>query len=154
MLKNKFLSIAINTKKIFLLFCLMLFSPDSILCQGIPFYPNDPYFFYNATERPYFPGQWQLVNQAPSSINYYSVTYKITIQVINFGVDANLRGAWSQGYTGAGITIGIVDSGVDGVNYDVAPGYRADLSKNFSDNAELASAPRGLNPSRITMGQP
>jgi outer membrane autotransporter protein len=63
--------------------------------------------------------------------------------MINSGVDANLRGAWNLGYTGYGVTIGIVDSGVDGFNYDIAPGYRTDLSKNFSDNADLANAPQG-----------
>jgi len=69
------------------------------------------------------------------------------------GIDAGLRQAWSLGYTGYGVTIGIVDSGVDGSNYDIAPGYRADLSKNFSGKEILANAPRGLNPSRITMGR-
>lgn len=124
-------------------FCLAVFSPVSVLCQGIPFYPNDPYFFYNYAERPGFPGQWHLVNQGPASISFYSVSNKTTTQMINGGIDAGLRQVWNLGYTGYGVTIGIVDSGVDGSNYDIAPNYRADLSKNFSDNAALANAPQG-----------
>ena len=132
-----------NTTKIFLFFCLVVFFPVSVLCQGTPFFPNDPYFFYNSTERPGFPGQWHLVNQGPTSISFYSIDKQTTTQMINGGIDAGLRQAWSLGYTGYGVTIGIVDSGVDGSNYDIAPGYRADLSKNFSDNATLANAPQG-----------
>ncbi|MCX5817503.1 MAG: autotransporter domain-containing protein [Proteobacteria bacterium] len=143
MLKSKFLSVAMNTTKIFLFFCLVVFFPVSVLCQGTPFYPNDPYFFYNATERPGFPGQWHLVNQGPASISFYSVSNKTTTQMINGGIDAGLRQAWSLGYTGYGVTIGIVDSGVDGSNYDIVPGYRANLSKNFSDNTTVANASQG-----------
>ena len=141
--KSKFLSVAMNTTKIFLFFCLLVFFPVSVLCQGTPFSPNDPYFFYNSAERPGFPGQWHLVNQGPASISFYSVSSKTTTQMINGGIDAGLQQAWSLGYTGYGVTIGIVDSGVDSSNYDIAPGYRADLSKNFSDNATLANAPQG-----------
>ena len=129
--------------KAFLLFCAILILPALLFAQRTPFEPNDPYFFYNETERPYFPGQWHLDNQAPSSISIYSVAAGQTYQMINGGVDANLRGAWGLGYTGRGITIGIVDSGVDSTNYDIAPNYRAALSKNFSDNAAMANAPQG-----------
>ncbi|HOW53505.1 MAG TPA: autotransporter domain-containing protein [Syntrophorhabdaceae bacterium] len=108
-----------------------------------PFYPNDPYFFYNATARPYFPGQWHLVNQAPSSISFRSVQSGTTTLMVNSGIDAGLLGAWSLGYTGKGVVIGIVDDGVDGGNYDIAPNYRADLSRNFSDNASIANSPQG-----------
>lgn len=143
MLKGTFRSVAINTLKIFLFFCLTVFFPAGVVCQTGPFYPDDPLFFYNAAERPYFPGQWHLVNRAPSSIGFYVVSSGTTMQMINNGVDAGLLGAWSRGYTGRGVVIGIVDDGVDRSNYDIAPGYRADLSRNFSSNASLASAPQG-----------
>lgn len=107
------------------------------------YYPDDPYFYYNATVRPLFPGQWHLVNQAPANISFYSVQFGTTTQMRNGGVDAGLSGAWRLGYTGSGVVIGIVDDGVDGSNYDIAPNYRADLSRNFSDNADLADDPQG-----------
>jgi subtilisin family serine protease len=47
------------------------------------------------------------------------------------------------GIHGSGVVIGIIDDGVDGTNYDIAPNYRADLSRNFSDNAALAAAAQG-----------
>jgi len=133
-----------NLVKSFFVFCLIMLSPTALVAQGESFWPNDPYFFYNAAERPNFPGQWHLVNQGPASIYFYSVNYlKTTTQMINSGVDAGLRQAWNLGYTGDGVTIGIVDDGVDGSNYDISPGYRTDLSKNFSDNVSLSNAPQG-----------
>lgn len=81
---------------------------------GEPFYPNDPYFCYNP-ELPGFPGQWHLVNTAPlTGIDFHSGEGKIYHQA-NAGLDANLAGAWSAGYTGAGVIIGIVDDGVQGI---------------------------------------
>jgi outer membrane autotransporter protein len=108
-----------------------------------PFYPDDPYFFYNAALRPGFPGQWHLVNGAPSFIDFYSRQFGTTTRMVNSGVSAGLLGAWNLGYTGSGVVIGIVDDGVDGTNYDIAPNYRADLSRNFSDSAAVAAAAQG-----------
>jgi len=108
-----------------------------------PFYPDDPYFSYNAALKPNFPGQWHLVNGAPSFIDFYSRQFGTTVRMVNSGVSAGLLGAWNLGYTGSGVVIGIVDDGVDGTNYDIAPNYRADLSRNFSDNADLAAAAEG-----------
>ncbi len=109
---------------------------------GEPFYPNDPYFFYNP-ELPGFPGQWHLVNTAPlEGINYQPGDGEIWHQA-NAGLDANLAGAWSSGYTGAGVIIGIVDDGVQGNHPDLVDNYRADLSKNFSLNPEIASISQG-----------
>lgn len=108
-----------------------------------PFYPDDPYFSYNAALRPNFPGQWHLVNGAPSFIDFYSRQFGTTTRMVSSGVSAGLLKAWNLGYTGSGVVIGIVDDGVDGTNYDIAPNYRSDLSRNFSDNADLAAAAQG-----------
>jgi len=132
-----------NAFRLFFIVCLVILCPAALHAQGEPFWPNDPYFFYDAAERPGFPGQWHLVNQGPAVINFYSVGFKTTVSMINGGFDAGLRQAWGLGYTGDGVTIGVVDDGVDGSNYDISPGYRSDLSKNFSDNAVLAGAAQG-----------
>lgn len=109
---------------------------------GEPFYPNDPYFFYNP-ELPGFPGQWHLVNTAPlEGINYHPGYGEIWHQA-NAGLDANLAGAWSSGYTGAGVIIGIVDFGTQGDHPDLVANYRADLSKNFSLDPLIANLPQG-----------
>ncbi|MDD2707028.1 MAG: autotransporter domain-containing protein [Verrucomicrobiae bacterium] len=81
------------------------------------FYPNDPYFLYS-TNPTGFPGQWHLLNTAPLGVK-------------NTGVDSNVVSAWRAGYTGSGVVIGIVDTGMDRYNYDIAPNYRSDLSYDF-----------------------
>jgi len=120
----------------------MLFISAAGHCEPA-FVPNDPYYPYDAAARPGFPGQWHLNNQAPSYIDFYVQSWKSTERMINAGVDAGLRQAWNLGYTGRGVVIGIVDDGVDSTNYDIAPGYRTDISKNFSDNTVLAAAAQG-----------
>ncbi len=131
-----------NLKILFLIFLIFL-CPFSSWSQEPAFYPNDPYFFYDPVSRPGFPGQWHLINLAPSYIDFYSTQDKVTTRMFNAGVDAGLRQAWNLGYTGKGVVIGIVDDGVDSANYDIAPAYRADLSKNFSRNDAIANAPQG-----------
>lgn len=75
--------------------------------------PNDPLYQY----------QWHLGDSA------------------TFGT--NLSGAWSQGITGKGVVIGIIDDGVEGAHEDLAANYRADLSLNFSSNESMAARPQG-----------
>jgi uncharacterized protein with beta-barrel porin domain/subtilisin family serine protease len=125
-----------------LLSLLLLLTPPPGHAQGAAFWPNDPYFFYNAALRANFPGQWHLVNGAPAQLSFTSPGGSATTMA-NAGVDAGLQAAWALGYTGAGVIIGIVDDGVDGANPDIAPNYRADLSRNFSDYAPLAAALQG-----------
>ncbi|PKN05683.1 MAG: hypothetical protein CVU74_00545, partial [Deltaproteobacteria bacterium HGW-Deltaproteobacteria-9] len=107
------------------------------------FVPNDPYYLYDAVTRSGFPGQWHLKNTAPSSFVFTDPSNSNTYTMTNANLSANLTGAWNLGYTGKGVIIGIVDDGVDGTNYDLSPNYRADLSRNFSDNATVAGASQG-----------
>ncbi|MFH0725318.1 MAG: autotransporter domain-containing protein [Pseudomonadota bacterium] len=126
------------------LFFLVFILSFAVWGQEPAFYPNDPYFFYNPISNPTFPGQWHLWNQAPASLVFRTGSPpNESYTMNNTGVDANLIDAWQQGYTGKGIVIGIVDNGVEGTHPDIAPNYRADLSKNFSDNETLANAPQG-----------
>jgi outer membrane autotransporter protein len=117
----------------------LLLIPVAATAQDTPFYPDDPYFFYNFSARPYFPGQWHLENNAPQLDPYIQVRDPADgstgfCQVSNTGVDANLREAWNYGYTGSGVVIGVVDDGVEGSQPDIAPNYRADLSANFTES--------------------
>ncbi|MDR2845220.1 MAG: S8 family serine peptidase, partial [Puniceicoccales bacterium] len=107
---------------------------------GPSFYPNDPYFAYNKTDLPNFAGQWHLVNTAPNIVG--------TMNAGNANLDVNIKGAWAMGVTGRGVVIGIIDDGVEGDHEDLAPNYRADLSKIFSQNPTLAeSVQRPVQPS-------
>ncbi len=84
---------------------------------GEPFSPDDPYFFYDP-DTPLHPGQWNLDNQAPDTIHYPAgvapnghETTEATIS--NAGLDANIIPVWEAGYTGRGVTIGILDDGIE-----------------------------------------
>lgn len=88
----------------------------SALAAG--FEPNDPYYFTNTPEG--FPGQWHLNRQASGAL-----------------VDANLAGAWSLAFTGQGVTIGIVEQGVDYTHPDLAPNFDLNRSWDFwGDDAD------------------
>src|SRR5215211_6033420 len=70
------------------------------------FTPNDPYY---TTGNPVgFPGQWHLKVQNSGAIN-----------------DANVSGAWNRDITGQGVTIGIVDDGLQRLHPDLSPNYVA-----------------------------
>lgn len=130
-------------------FVVLILSPFLIPVEGLPFVPNDPYFYYNSTERPYFPGQWHLDNNAPEYIfrtfkdwpdapDWYKTDYAgKTVKMINSGVDANLSDAWQVGYTGKGVVIGIVDDGVEGAQEDISPNYSKELSRMFLQGKTL-----------------
>lgn len=94
------------------------------------FNPNDPYFFC-ATNGFVYPGQWHLMNQAPTTLAYpvYAAPNgrtKPACLITNAGLDINVQPAWRLGYTGRGIIIGITDDGIqlDHPDLDV----RRDLS--------------------------
>lgn len=89
------------------------------------FTPNDPFFTPGSgagASDNYF-GQWYLRNQMP-------------INAGNTGVDVNVIGAWQRGLTGAGVTIGIMDSGFEGDHPDVIENFRNDLSWSFERTVE------------------
>ncbi|KTW28190.1 hypothetical protein T552_02051 [Pneumocystis carinii B80] len=63
---------------------------------------------------PYFDKQWYLFNtQRP-------------------GIDLNVTGLWLEGIRGKGVTVAIVDNGLDYTNKDLAPNFNAEASFNFA----------------------
>lgn len=92
-----------------------------LLAAGAPFTPptNDP--LYNE--------QWNLNN---------------TGQVGGTpGADVNVLPVWAQGYTGQGITVGVVDSGVYYPHPDLAANYNPSLSYDYFENILNAEPPLG-----------
>jgi|APCry1669189034_1035192.scaffolds.fasta_scaffold12952_2 hypothetical protein len=77
---------------------------------------NDPLFAY----------QWHLQNSGASA---FSSTLPTT------GNDINVLGAWALGYSGKGIKVGIVDSGMDVKHEDLAANVDLDHSHNFVNNS-------------------
>ena len=87
------------------------------------FIPDDPYF--PADHPAGFPGQWHL--DWPEHPEW----------------DARVQGAWNRDLTGEGVTIGVVDDGLDTRHPDLAPNYDAADSWDFArDQAE----PDPVNP--------
>jgi subtilisin family serine protease len=79
------------------------------------FTPNDPYF---TSGNPLaFPGQWHLNTQTSGAV-----------------YDANLAGAWNRNLTGQGVTIGIIDDGLQVTHPDLSPNYLAADSYDFGQN--------------------
>ena len=83
---------------------------------GKKFTPNDTYFAYNASYEGY---QWHLKNTGQNS----GTT----------GVDLNVSTAWDT-VKGTGVTLAIVDDGVEFTHPDLAPNYLASASWDFRDN--------------------
>lgn len=79
------------------------------------FTPNDPYF--NPGNPTGFPGQWYLDKQGTGAI-----------------YDVNIKGAWNRGLTGEGVTIGIVDHGLQHTHPDLTGNYVAAHSHDFVDD--------------------
>lgn len=77
--------------------------------------PTDPYFSYHAG----LPGyQWHLKNTGENGGT--------------LGIDANVTGAWDS-WTGSGVTIGIVDDGLEVTHPDLSPNVSLLLSHDFND---------------------
>ena len=79
------------------------------------FVPNDPY--YLAINPTNLPGQWHL--------NWVEHPDR----------DTRVQGAWNRDITGSGVTIGIVDDGLDTAHPDLATNYVAGDSWNFGNDS-------------------
>ena len=118
-----------------------VFLATTVFLPAAPFAPDDPYFdpffFDGGTEL--FQGQWHLLNQAP-------------VDSLNIGLDTNIVGAWNRGWTGSGVTIGIIDDGTEGSHPDLAPGFQnayswgfgKDQTTNLSENHRGSPVRPGL----------
>jgi proprotein convertase subtilisin/kexin type 2 len=53
------------------------------------------------------------------------------------GLDLNVVDAWQQGYTGKGVTVAIMDDGLDFLHPDIAPNYNAEASYDFSSDDQF-----------------
>nr|XP_057914804.1 neuroendocrine convertase 2-like isoform X2 [Doryrhamphus excisus] len=69
---------------------------------------------------PLFAKQWYLINTGQADGTP--------------GLDLNVAEAWQLGYTGRGVTIAIMDDGIDYLHPDLASNYNADASYDFSSN--------------------
>ncbi|KAJ0067146.1 hypothetical protein NL108_012797 [Boleophthalmus pectinirostris] len=69
---------------------------------------------------PLFSKQWYLINTGQADGTP--------------GLDLNVAEAWQLGYTGKGVTIAIMDDGIDYLHPDLASNYNADASYDFSSN--------------------
>ena len=76
--------------------------------------PNDPYFNNNRLG-----GQWHLQNN---------------IGAASPGHDMNAVGAWNKNYTGAGVTVGLIDDGFQWDHPDLAANWDALNSYDFGQN--------------------
>ncbi|KAG1415661.1 hypothetical protein G6F58_006378 [Rhizopus delemar] len=68
---------------------------------------------------PLFNKQWHLINQ------------------MNTGNDINVTGVWKQGISGKGVTVVIVDDGLDYNSTDLAANFYAEGSYDFNDHESL-----------------
>ncbi|XP_061087268.1 neuroendocrine convertase 2 [Conger conger] len=69
---------------------------------------------------PLFSKQWYLINTGQADGTP--------------GLDLNVAEAWELGFTGKGVTIAIMDDGIDYLHPDLASNYNADASYDFSSN--------------------
>ncbi|XP_071833208.1 neuroendocrine convertase 2-like [Apostichopus japonicus] len=53
------------------------------------------------------------------------------------GLDLNVEAAWAKGYTGKGVTIAIMDDGIDYLHPDLAENYNEQASYDFSSDDAL-----------------
>ncbi|KPP68561.1 Neuroendocrine convertase 2-like [Scleropages formosus] len=69
---------------------------------------------------PLFTKQWYLINTGQADGTP--------------GLDLNVAEAWELGFTGKGVTIAIMDDGIDYLHPDLASNYNAESSYDFSSN--------------------
>ena len=85
---------------------IQLFAPEEVHRQTPRFVPNDPDY----------PDQWHLDNTGQSGGSV--------------GEDVNITGAWNN-FNGSGVTISIIDDGLDHSHPDISPNYLSSLSYDF-----------------------
>ncbi|KAF5904988.1 neuroendocrine convertase 2, partial [Clarias magur] len=76
--------------------------------------------FDSGLNDPLFTKQWYLINTGQADGTP--------------GLDLNVAEAWKMGYTGKGVTIAIMDDGIDYLHPDLASNYNAEASYDFSSN--------------------
>jgi subtilisin family serine protease len=79
--------------------------------------------FVQIDSDPLLPNQWHIQNTGQ---NAFSSTYPVA------GNDMNVAGAWSAGYSGKGIKVGIVDTGLEAAHEDLQANVDLPHSINFS----------------------
>ncbi|HEX7860264.1 MAG TPA: S8 family serine peptidase [Verrucomicrobiae bacterium] len=89
--------------------------------------PNDPYFFPIGTS---LPGQWYLEGLRTNGTRY--------------AIDINARSAWSLS-RGEGVTIAIVDTGVDVAHPDLINQQNAALHWNFEADVPFGNPPSAIH---------
>lgn len=89
--------------------------PIGGLIEMAPDWQPTQYVRYFAPNDPLYPQQWHLENAAGAP-------------------DVNAAGPWSRGVTGAGVTIGIVDDGLQHAHPDLSPNYVAADSWDFGED--------------------
>jgi subtilisin family serine protease len=84
----------------------------------------------SALDEPLFDSQWHLrsIGQNVGSPDFQDI---LSVP----GQDINVVGAWNQGYSGQGVTVGVIDSGFQTNHPDLFDNYNAALSANFSTGA-------------------
>ena len=83
--------------------------------QRFGFTPNDPYFYPNKPSIGW-DGQWHLINNIGGTI------------------DADVKPAWDNNWTGSGVVIGILDDCLQKAHPDLAPNFSPSNSYNFGNN--------------------
>lgn len=63
------------------------------------------------------------------------------------GVDANVTGAWDDGYDGSGVTIAVVDDGLEITHPDFASKYNSAASFDFNGSDPISLTDQDSNPS-------
>jgi hypothetical protein len=112
-----------------------LFSQAAPTPTPTPFAPGTNSLFYPGTNvgaADGYYGEWQLKNLMPPGSN-------------NAGLDVDITGAWSNGITGAGVVIGIIDDGIEGTHPDLnfTNAYSWDFAKNRQQNLAATNNDRG-----------
>jgi hypothetical protein len=81
-------------------------------------------------DEPLFDSQWHLrsTGQDVGSPDFQDI---LSVP----GEDINVVGAWNQGYSGQGVTVGVIDSGFQTNHPDLFDNYNAALSANFATGA-------------------